>query len=66
MGWSPFRKTGLSFHMSASFKGYTLVTPALHQKSPLDGIFMNNVDLYGLKNHQNGTKKSLMTCASDF
>jgi hypothetical protein len=28
MGWSPFRKTGLSFHLpSASFKGYTLVTP---------------------------------------
>ena len=28
MGWSPFRKTGLSFHMpSASCKGYTLVTP---------------------------------------
>jgi hypothetical protein len=28
MGWSPFRKTGLTFHMpSASVKGYTLVTP---------------------------------------
>src|SRR5207302_9540806 len=28
LGWSPFRKTGLSFHMpSASVKGYTLVTP---------------------------------------
>jgi hypothetical protein len=28
MGWSPFRKTGLSHHIpSASVKGYTLVTP---------------------------------------
>src|SRR3954447_25408370 len=28
MGWSAFRKTGLTFHNAAqSFKGYTLVTP---------------------------------------
>lgn len=28
MGWSPFRKTGLTHHLaSASVKGYTLVTP---------------------------------------
>ena len=28
MGWSPFRKTGLTFHQPAqSVKGYTLVTP---------------------------------------
>src|SRR4051794_4131591 len=28
MGWSPFRKLGLTYHMpSASAKGYTLVTP---------------------------------------
>src|SRR5215207_3519543 len=28
MGWSHFRKTGLTFHSSAqSYKGYTLLTP---------------------------------------
>jgi hypothetical protein len=29
MGWSPFRKTGLTYHQPAqSYKGYTLITPS--------------------------------------
>ena len=27
MGWSPFRKTGLTYKDSRSFGGYTLITP---------------------------------------
>jgi outer membrane protein assembly factor BamB len=36
MGWSPFRKTGLTFHnAAASVKGYTIVTPASQNASYL-------------------------------
>ena len=27
MGWSPFRRTGLTYEDSRSFGGYTLITP---------------------------------------
>jgi outer membrane protein assembly factor BamB len=52
MGWSPFRKTGLSFHMSASFKGYTLVTPMGSDSTYLidmDGQIVHRWLLQGLK-----------------
>ena len=42
MGWSPFRKTGLTFHMpSASAKGYTLVVSRIAQSTALvvEGLF---------------------------
>ena len=53
MGWSPFRKTGLSFHMpSASSKGYTLVTPMGGTDSYLlnmDGLIVHRWRLSGLR-----------------
>jgi hypothetical protein len=53
MGWSPFRKTGLSYHMPAlSSKGYTLVTPMGGSDSYLidmDGRIVQRWRLEGLR-----------------
>jgi Arylsulfotransferase (ASST) len=53
MGWSPFRKTGLTHHMpSASVKGYTLVTPMGSDASYLldmDGQIVHRWRLAGLR-----------------
>jgi hypothetical protein len=53
MGWSPFRKTGLTYHMpSASVKGYTLVTPMGGDSSYLidmDGLIVHRWRLAGLR-----------------
>ena len=70
MGWSQFRKTGLTFHSAAqTFKGYTLVTPIAGDFSVLldmDGRVVHRWLLPGFRIFHArllGTGKLLALCA---